>query len=339
MATQTEQIREAVTVDDVVTYKVSISVVDKGDLPSDKIFVISINDETDSKEDTFARVATIADFTEVQENRSDAIDDDEVLYRTNAFVLYYDNLETAINAQTVLKERIDELVNNYEDYQEDFETVVAEVTVHPQVGESTFDAAVTAYQDALRDTLDAEEDRDEKEEEYNDKVIECSDANTDATKAAEIAADCATTKGYFDTLETAFIALDNDGDVFLTAAQTYYQNKVVAPVPDSFDVAFLAAINQFIADLRVSEAVKTQAATDKTDFATICGKRSTENDTTQAAKATCDTELKQAKTDFDDAQAAVEVAKQAENAALAAVQALKPDFDPTSVEPTPEGGS
>jgi hypothetical protein len=335
MSTQTEQIREAITISDVVKFKISVSVVDKGDLPDDAIFVISINDETDSKEDTFARVATIADFTEVQASRSGAVDDDEDLYRTSTFILYYDNLETAINAQKTLKEKIDELVSDYEDYEEDFEAVVAEVTVHPQVGQSTYDAAVTAYQDALRDTLDAEDERDTKEDDYNDKVAECSDTNTAATKAAEIATECATSKGYFDTLEAAFIALDNDGDVFLTAAQTYYQNKVVSPVPDADDVAFLAAINQMIADLRTSEAVKTQAVTDKSDFATICGKRSSENTTAQTAKTTCDTELKQAKTDFDDAQAAVEVAKQAENAALAAVQALKPDFDPTSVEPTP----
>lgn len=335
MATQTEQIREALTISDVVTYKISISVIDKGDLPSDRIFVVNINDETDSKEDTFARVATIADFTEVKATRGAAIAVDEALYRTSSFTLYYDNLETAINAQTTLKERIDELVSDYEAYAEDFEAVVAEVTVHPQVGQSTYDAAVTAYQNALRDTLDAEADRDAKEEAYNDKVIECSDANVSATKAQEIADDCATTKGYFDTLETAFIALDGDGDIFLTAAQTYYQNKVVSPVPDAADNAFLAAINTFITDLRVSEAVKTQAATDKSDFATICSTRSSENTSAQTAKATCDTELKQAKTAFDNAQAAVEVAQQAENAALAAVQALKPDFDPTSVEPTP----
>lgn len=339
MSTQTEQIREAITVSGVVKYKISILVTDKGDLPTEKILVISINDEYDTKEDTFARVATIADFTEVQDDRIGAVDDDEELFRTSSFILYYDNLETAVNAQKTLKEKIDELVSDYEDYEEDFEAVVAEVTVHPQVGQSTYDAAVTAYQDAMRDTLDAQEDRDEKEDDYNEKVAECSDAATDATKTQEIADDCATTKGYFDVLDAAFTALDNDGDLFLAAAQTYYQNKVVSPVPDSYDVAFLAAINAFIAELRTSEAVKTQATTDKADFATICGKRSTENSTAQTAKTTCDTESKQAKTDFDNAQAAVEVAQQAENAALAAVQALKPDFDPTSVEPTPEDES
>jgi hypothetical protein len=335
MATQTEQIREALTIDDVVTYRISVSVTDKGDLPDQFIFVISINDETDSKEDTFARVATIADFTEIQSSRLNAVNADETLYRTSSFILYYDNLETAINAQTVLKEKIDELVSDYEDYEADFETVVAEVTTHPQLDQATYDAAVTAYQDALRDTADAEAERDEKEEAYNDKVVECSDANTAATKSQEIADDCATTKGYFDVLETAFIALDADGTTFVTAAQTYYQNKVISPVPDAFDVAFLAAINDMLADLRTSAAAKTQAATDKADFATICGNRSTENSTAQTAKTTCDTELKQAKTDFDDAQAAVETALQAQNAALAAVQALKPDFDPTSVDPSP----
>lgn len=334
MPTQTEQVREAITVSDVLKYKVSITVTDKGDLPTLALLVISINDETDSKEDTFARVATIADFTELLESRSAAVDADEELYRSASFTLYYDNLETANNAQKVLKEKIDELVEDYETYQTEFEAVVAETITHPQVDESTYDAAVTAYQDALRDTLDAESDRDDKEDAYTDKQAECTTAATDATKAQEIADDCATTKGYFDVLETAMIALDTSGDTFLAAAQAYYAAKV-AVTPDADDLAFTTAINAFIAALQSSEASKTTAASNKTAFATICGKRSSENTTKQTAKTTCDTELKQAKTDFDEAQAAVEVAEQAENAALAAVQALKPSFDPTSVEATP----
>jgi hypothetical protein len=335
MPTQTEQIREAITVSGTLKYRISITVTDKGDLPTTALLVISINDETDSKEDSFARVSTIADFTEVQDDRSNAIDADEAVYRTSSFILFYDNLETANNAQKVLKEKIDELVDDYETYQDEFEAVVAETIVHPQVSESTFNAAVTAYQDALRDTLDAEKDRDDKEDDYTEKQTECTTANTDATKAKEISDDCTTSKGYFDTLEAAFTALDADGDLFLAAAQTYYTNKKET-VPDGFDIAFLAALNAFIADLQTSEAVKTTAASNKLAFATICGKRTSENTTKQTAKTTCDTELKQAKTDFDEAQAAVEVAEQAENAALAAVQALKPSFDPTSVEPTPE---
>jgi hypothetical protein len=336
MATQTEQVREAVTISGVVKFKVSIVVTDKGDIPSKALFVITINNTLDSKEDTFARVATIPDFEELVEDRGTAVDDDDLEYRVSTFVLWYDDLETAVNAQKVLKERIDELVDDYETYQSQFVTV-SEVTTHPQVGESTYQAAVTAYQDAMRDTLDAEEDRDDAEEDYNEKSTEADAATVDLAKAKEISEDCADTKGWFDLLYTAFVTLDADGDTVLAAAETYYAAKVTSPVPDSYDVAFRNALDAFIADLKLSEAQKTQSGSPghQQEFATICGSRAGEYASAQTAKTTADTDLGTARSAFEDAQTAVETAQQAENAALAAVQALKSDFDPTSVEPTP----
>lgn len=335
MPTQTEQVREAITVSDTLKYKVTISVTDPGDLPTSALFVVSINEPTDPKEDTLARVSTIADFTDIQTSRSVAINEDETLYRAAAFTLYYENLETANNAQKVLKEKIDELVSDYAVYQSEFEAVVAETTTHPQVEAATYTAAVTAYQDALRDTLDAEATRDAAETAYTDAQTAATTSTTDASASQTVADDCATTRGYFDVLEPAFVGLDTNGDAFVAAAQTYYQNKVESPVPDAFDDAFLAAINTFIGQLRVAEAVKTQAAADKISFAAICGTRSSENTTKQTAKTTADTAVATARTTFEDAQAAVEAAQTAENAALAAVQALKSDFDPTSVEASP----
>lgn len=335
MPTQTEQVRQAITVSGTLQYKITITVVDPGDFPTSSLFVVSINETTDPKEDTFARVATIADFTEVGDDRSAVITAGELLYRAATFTFYYDNLETANNAQNVLKEKIDELVEDYALYQTEFEAIVAETTTHPQVEAATFTAAVTAYQDALRDTLDAETARDAAQTAYTEAQAAATTATTDASASQIVADDCATTKGYFDILETAFVSLDTEGDAFLAAAQTYYQNKVESPTPDTFDTAFLAAINVFIGNLRVAEAVKTQAAADKIAFATICGDRSSENTTKQTAKTTADTAVATARTTFEEAQAAVEVAQTAENAALAAVQALKSDFDPTSVEPSP----
>jgi hypothetical protein len=334
MATETKQIREAVTVSGVPKFKVQISVEDKGDLPSAALLVITINDELDSKEDTFARVATIPDFDELEEDRGTAVDDDETEYRTSSFILWFDNLETAVNAQKVLKEHIDELVDDYEKYQAQFVTV-SEITTHPQVGESTYQSAVTAYQDAMRDTLDAQDDRDTAEEDYNDKSDEADAATVDQAKFKEISEECAQTKGFFDTLFTAFTSLDAQGDTVLAAAEAYYAAKVTSPVPDSYDVAFRNALDLFIAQLKLSEAQKAQSTTEQTTFATVCGKRSNEYTSAQTAKTSADTALGNARSAFEDAQTAVETAQQAENAALAAVQALKPDFDPTSVEPTP----
>lgn len=334
MPTETQQTREAVTVSGVVKFKVTVTVIDKGNLPDTFFFVITINNTLDSKEDTFARVATIPDFTELEQDRGTAVTNDDLEYRTSTFILWYTDLDTAVNAQKVLKERIDELVSDYETYEDDF-VATSEVTVHPQVGESTYQAAVTAYQDAMRDTLDAEETRDTAETAYNEAATAADDATVDQAKTKEISEECAQTRGYYNTLFTAYGTLDANGDTILTAAETYYAAKAVSPIPDSDDVTFRAALNTFIAQLKLAEAQKTQSTTEQATFTTVCGKRANEYATAQTAKTSADTALGNARSAFEDAQTAVETAQQAENAALAAVQALKSDFDPTSVQPTP----
>lgn len=335
MATETRQTREAVTVNGVVKFKLTIVVIDNGDLPDKAFFVITINNVLDSKQDTFARVATIPDFTELETDRGTAVDADDLEYRTSTFILWYDDLDTAVNAQQVLKERIDELVSDYETYADDFVTA-SETTVHPRVGESTYEAAVTAYEDALRNTLDAEAVRDAAETAYEDAATAADDATVAQAKAQEISEECAQTRGYYDGLFTAYGTLDANGATVLAAAEAYYTAKVASPVPDSYDVTFRAALDLFIAQLRIAAAQETQSATEQTTFATVCSKRASEYAAAQTAKTSADTALGNARSAFEDAQTAVETAQQAENAALAAVQALKPDFDPASVEPTPE---
>jgi hypothetical protein len=326
MPTQTQQVREAVTVDGIVKFRIDVTVLDKGDLPSSEIFVLTIVDPLDSKEDTFARVATIPDLDELSADRGTAIDQDDLEFRVSLFTFWYADLDTAVNAQNVLKERIDELVSDYETYEAQFVTV-SETTVHPQVGESTYEAAVTAYQDSMRSLLDAEAARDDAETTYNDAVTEANAATIDLDRAKTISQDCATTLGFFDTLKGDFVVLKGDGATFKAAAE------LEVPTPSS---TFASALAAFTTTLRNADTQNTRAAADYGTFSGLCGARSSEYNSAQAAKISADTAVGNARTAFESAQAAVETAQQGVNAALAAVQALKPDFDPTSVLPTPE---
>src|SRR5512136_925282 len=128
--TTTKQVREAVLVDGVTKFKITVTVTDKGPLPSASLLVIQINDPDDAKSDTFGRVAEILDFSTYAEDRVVAVANKQELYRLSSFVFYYDDLETAVNAQDVLKTRIDELVTNWETYDTQFETT-SETTEHP----------------------------------------------------------------------------------------------------------------------------------------------------------------------------------------------------------------
>ena len=211
---------------------------------------------------------------------------------------------------------------NHHDY-----VTVSETTVHPRVGESTYQAAVTAYQNAMRNLLDAEAARDAAEEAYNEAVTAASDATTDQDHAKVVSQNCATTLGFFDTLKGNFVTLKGAGASFKADAEA----EVPSPSP-----AFTASLAAFTAVLRDADTQNTQADADRSTFNGICVTRGGEYTSAQAAKIEADTAVGNARSAFESAQAAVEVAQQAENAALAAVQALKPDFDPASVEPTPE---
>lgn len=331
MSTQTQQTRVAVTISGSVKYTLSASVIDKGDLPSTRLFVMSIADATDPKADTYARVATIPDFGELKEDRDAALNTDSTLYRTSSVTLYYDDLTTADNAQTVLKERIDALVNDYNLYQTSF-VATNETIIHPRIDKTIYDAAVKDYCSAVANTAAATATRDTKHTEYNDKVTECTRLNTRKTQASVVSADCTDSKGYFDLSSDSLTLLDGQGDYFVQQAQNYHAGKVDTPTPSALDNSFLAGINAFLAHLRASEAAKTQNTANAALFTAVCGSRSNESTTADNDVTTCNTELAQAKSAWDSAQAAVDTAAAAEAAALAAVQALDPSFTPASID-------
>jgi len=366
--TQTQQVRTAVTVSGVEKFKVEITVLDKGDLPDIYLFVVEIIDETDPKEDSFARVTNIADFDELEIDRPTAVTTNATYYRVGTYVFYYDDLETAVNAQDVLKSRIDELVEDWQTYQGQFVTV-AEVTDHPRLDASTYEAAVEAYTDARDAEAEALTTRDEALEAYTDATTTAADAAADVTAAQTRYDKCVEAKSWHDALYSALNAFitanqtfqgipgpfreasalfySQAGD-FITAADIYRAaTDGVASAPDkaaydtakgiysgasgvygSKPAAFQNAIDLW--NNGITAAVEAKAASDAHSY-TFCQYLSNELDVAETAKETADTEVSTTRTSYEDAQTAYESAQAATEAALAAVVAMKPDFDPTSV--------
>lgn len=328
MTTQTTQTRYATTVGSVNKFRIDVACTDRGNLPNTSIFAISILDETDSKQDTFARVAAIVDFVDVKGSRSAALAADEFIYRTSSFTLYYDDLDVAVNAQTLLKEQIDALVSDYDTYVASF-AATTETTVHPQLSTPIYEAAVTAYTDALQDTLDAQAARVVTAAALVDAQAAATRASTAQTLANAVYADATTVRGYYNQLKTSYEVLGGydtagDGKTFLDAAATYRLAK-------GADVAFDLAVTTFTTALQTSQNVKTDLTAKLSTIDGLLALRYAESVDAGTAKTNADAAVQAAVTADLAAQAAVTSAKVAEAAALDAVKLLKPDFDKTTV--------
>lgn len=334
--TTTEQVRKAISGTDIdgntiAQYEIAVSVVDKGDLPDDKIFVISIVDPDNAKGDLFARVASIPDFEDITTDRPTALDENGEIYRTSTFTFLYDNLETAINAQDVLKSRIDELVQDYQDYLASFvASPTAEATVHPQLSQDAFNSLVTSYTTTVEAEATALQTRDDAKDAYDACVEEAATATTNVTDADTALADCTQAKGWFDALYTAMAApkFASEAETFRVAAEDY--RVATTTLNASAEATFATARDTFSGQQATAIVALATAAANQASFQAQCNTRTADVTTATTAKATADACVATSRTSYDDAQTAYENAQQAAEAALAAISALKPDFDPAT---------
>jgi hypothetical protein len=353
--TEVQQDRSAIYLEDdegnqVPKYKIVATVIDAGDLPTPALFVIKVIDPDTPKSDEFARVARIADFDAIGLDRPEAIentdDDDDILFRTPTFTFYYDNLDTANSAQEVLKSRLDELVDDWRLYDEEF-VATTEVTEHPRATTDAFNSLVDAYSSAVTAEATAKDTMDDAKDDYDEAVTDAADAAAEVTSTKSIWDDCVQALGWFDNLYNAFIApgfvgkagtFGAQATTFLAAAQTFLSQCTGDPPTTGQKDVFNTAISTFGTqkntfdpqEINAANAALATAATNRTSFATMCGTKETAYNNAKTAKETADTAVATKRTSYEDAKAAYESAQQATEAALAAVKALKPDWDPAT---------
>lgn len=353
--TQVQQIRSAVYVNDdegnlVPKFKIDVEVVDKGDLPSPRIFVIQVLDPDTPKSDVFARVARIADFEAIVTDRvvaiNDAEDDEDVLFRNSIFTFYYDNLDTANNAQEVLKSRIDELAEDWKTYDQEF-VATSEVTDHPRATTDAFNSLVASYSSAATAEETAKDTMDSAKDDYDEAVSDAADAGTAVTEAETAYNDCVEAKGWFDALYNAFAGAGfvSKSSVFASAIGTFLGQATTflgyctgdpptTAQKDSFTIQIGTATTQkttFEAqDIAIATAALATAFSNQGQFAAKCAAKQNAWTDAKTAKETADTTVQTKRTAYESAKTAYEAAQQATEAALAAVRALKPDWDPAT---------
>lgn len=193
--------REVKLVSGTLTYQVTTTIVDKGDLPFPQWFVAQITDPLNEKKDVLARIATPYDFrtfaellyvradssdvrydgtdlfvrvanvddiAEMPRDRVDALARNQTYFLTSTVTLYYKNLTTANAAYKTMLDRLSELVLAYRKYRDDFSTTPSTTYTLPRTGQSVEDEYVAAYTAAKQVTKSAKEARDTAQLAYDE---------------------------------------------------------------------------------------------------------------------------------------------------------------------------
>ncbi len=291
-------------------------------LPHLNVFVILVADADDPKQDTLSRVANIADLTLLPIGRDAGIaapGPNGIEFLSQTSTSGYDTLETANDAATAFVDRVNALIEGWISFRTEFnapDPTPASYTL-PRVDPSQKDALIAAYAAAkqagyaqlqVKNEADAELLRAQADYTYKQSLLPgVATILTDATKV----------QGELAAVITQFGTLLSAGQVFAAAN------------PGGTGIAtFNAALSTAIAQQAAMPGYNTDANTLVADVTSYQTAR--QNDVTTSAS-----NLATAQADQIAQTQALTAANATTAAALAAVLAVCPDFDPTSIPYVP----
>jgi hypothetical protein len=156
------QNRYTATVSDTTKYYVQSSITDKGPLQDTSVFVMSIADVADPNQDSFERIATVADFADFPNNRDDAVSAGKNLFRVPDVTIEYSDLVSANDGAKKFQEDVDKLLTDWNLYYNEFyatnDTIPLPLTDPATLTQliTTYTQAVTATATALADNTTAQ---------------------------------------------------------------------------------------------------------------------------------------------------------------------------------------
>lgn len=170
------QLRRAVVTDLKAEYVIEMLLMDRGDLPDGAVFLLEIFDENDPKDDTLARVCTVADMDVYRKNRAQALLAGDKFFRSIVATKSYPHIEDAVVAKDFLVEQVNALVSEYATYANDFKADPAAIYVFPMINAGVLAPAVNAYTETV---ADAEAQR----EVLSQKQAACSEVTVSYTQS------------------------------------------------------------------------------------------------------------------------------------------------------------
>jgi len=339
------QTREQVSVDGNQVYRIISVVTDKGDLPQAALFVLKINDNDDPTDDTFLRVASPYDLTNLYTDRDIAILNSSTAFLSAYAYSDFDDLEIAIQAQQEISGRINTLVELWQTYMDEFYTATAATLTFPSADEAYSQQLKDAYASAKATRIAAEDDLETKTEELVTAENEYADIVDEIATIKELVELCDTLRnttvpGYWEVLKLELSSYETGNATFAENMKSAYLSWSGTPWDPSSPPAisddwynmydYILTWTTTVKNVWETNGQPQQANTDTT-LTSLCNAISalytTKLNTYSAASST----LSAAQEAKEKATADLTVAQEAEDEALANVLAVCPDFDFSSV--------
>ena len=291
-------------------------------LPHLNVFVYVVTDELDPTTDTLSRVANIADLTTIPIGRDPGIaapGPNGIEYLANSSTSIYDTLETANDAATAYQDRVNALIEGWITFRTDFNAPDPTPALYtlPRVDPSQKTALIDAYTVAKQDRYQKQLDKTEADAALVRAQSDYTYKQSLVTGIAAIVAETTTVLANTNATTTQFGAL-------LTAGNTFYGLNVGGAGAAAFLAALSLATTQQAA--MPGYVINAQAAV--TDSGAYQTARNADASTSSVA-------LTAAQSDQITKSQLLTSAIALEATALAAVLAVCPDFDPTSIPLVP----
>jgi hypothetical protein len=288
------------------------------ELPNLSVFVLNVVDVLDPKQDTLARVATIADLTLIPEGRDPGIaapGPDGIQFLSASWTATYETLETALDAAQAFRDRVNKLIVDWQSFRTDFNAPSPTPAVYtfPATDTSPKTTLIAAYKVAKQDRYQKQQAKIAAD---NALVAAQADATYKQGLVSSIApiasaavvnqSEMALVAGFLSTLQAAgtTFAGANPGGVGLAAFQSAL---TLAASQGALAVAFGADAGTLLALVTTYQSARQGESVTATSAATAAV-------LDQIAKAQ-----------------ALAAAVALETAALNAVLAICPDFDKHSI--------
>jgi hypothetical protein len=300
--------------------------------------VFQILDPLDTTRDTFVRVGTPYDLENIPLTRVAAIAASQEYFLSSTLQRRYSDLNTAVQAKDAVRSRIDNCVQAWQTYSTDFSGT--DTNYHP-TAEATYEQQL---KDDYVDARDARVAADEAVALADAALVLAQDAAADAMAISNIyQTDLSFTNQSYAIYWVNYFAAENAFASSMAARFAAFKLDFLAVTGFTYvsapgTVGGTAAQNAWLAHLQQMEIdinVRTSAAYNGSSldpaflaYHNLAGGNYT---TQQGVIATANVAAAAAVTAKKEAEASLASAQAAEDAALAAVLAVCPDFDPASV--------
>jgi hypothetical protein len=319
-------------------YQIDAEVTVKGDLLYPNIFVFQILDPLDTTRDTFVRVGTPYDLENIPLTRVAAIAASQEYFLSSTLQRRYSDLNTAVQAKDAVRSRIDNCVQAWQTYSTDFSGT--DTNYHP-TAEATYEQQL---KDDYVDARDARVAADEAVALADAALVLAQDAVQDAVAISGIyRADLNFTEQsyviYWAHYYLAATTFRSDmvnrftafkADFLAITGEVYTSSGVIAGLSTEEEtwLTHLRSMETNIASMDAAAGDGTALESAFGNFHASVGGLYT---TQQGVIATANVTAANAVTAKKEAEASLASAQLAEDAALAAVLAVCPEFDPSSV--------